>query len=243
MQRTIFSSREAFVAGAADAIMQLIGLSLSERGSCSLILSGGSTPSDVYRKLGELLSAARVDPNELFFFLGDERHVPAGDPARNATMVEESLFRNFPPVRTNVYSWGTPPATPAECAAGYDNLLKDFFTDRQRLPDVILLGLGADGHTASLFPGGETVDERGRHHPLTPGESRAALAVWVPLKNFWRLSLSARFLSSGRAIIFLAGGPGKEEAIGRLLTGDTTIPAGWIGQGPHPALSIMYYTP
>jgi 6-phosphogluconolactonase len=243
MTQRVFDNRADFINQSAAEILRLIRLALARHGSCTIILAGGNTPRPVYEKLGAALSVGRVRPESLYFFLGDERHVPANDPERNATMVEESLFRFFPPSRANVFFWDTPPLSPAECAARYDKTLAEFFMRRQRNPDITLLGLGADGHTASLFPGGEIVDERDLHHSLSPDAPGNALAVWVPTKKIWRLSMSARFLRTSKELVFLVGGPGKEEAVRKLVSGDITIPAGWVidGRRESPA-RIMLHT-
>jgi 6-phosphogluconolactonase len=241
MREHVYDGRDEFVIKSSALIMDIIKDALQRRGFCSIILAGGTTPRAVYEKLGLDLQEARIDPGFLFFFMGDERHVPADDAERNGRMAEDSLFRIFPPYRENVFFWDTPPLPPVECAARYRKTLKSFFDSRQRTPDLTLLGLGKDdGHTASLFPGAEVEDERGRRLPLNLEETEEALAVWVPQKNIWRLSLSARFLLSSQEIVFLAGGPDKAESIRKLVAGDKTIPAGRISERSD-GISILHF--
>jgi 6-phosphogluconolactonase len=194
------------------------------------VLSGGATPRPVYESLGVLLASSSVDPQALYFFLGDERVAERGSPDRNETMVQETLFRAFAPRPENVFYWDASPLPVAESAAHYAAAIEGFLTSRGRAPDLALLGLGADGHTASLFPGAEALVE-GIPRPLdadTPGD---ALAVHVPAKDLWRLSLSARFLRSCGETVFLVGGEGKDEAILRLARRDPGLPATWAASG------------
>ncbi len=242
IRQRVFDSRDEFINQSAFEILRLTRLALRRHGACAMVLAGGNSPRPVYEALGRALTAGKVNPEALHFFMGDERHVPADDPDRNTNMVEDSLFRAFPPSRNNVVFWDTPPLSPEECAVRYNKMIGEFFTSHNRTPDITLLGLGADGHTASLFPGGETIDERGLHHPLTVDAPGNALAVWVPQKRVWRLCLSARFLSSSEQILFLTGSAGKEEAIKKLLSGDKTIPAGWIDGKRNACSTVIRYT-
>jgi 6-phosphogluconolactonase len=228
MQHKRCSSEEEFVTFSAHKIKETIDRCLKAHGLCSIVLAGGNTPRPIYERLGVLLSAKHVDSSRLFFFLGDERHVPAFDTERNDKMIEDSFFRFYQPTRANVFFWDTPPLPPEECAARYEQRLKSYFMYQKSTPDITLLGLGADGHTASLFPGAEAAVEGGRR-TLRGEESYNALAVWVPSKSVWRLTLSAFFLRSSKEMLIFAG-RGKEEAVKKLTAGDRTIPAAWVVQ-------------
>jgi 6-phosphogluconolactonase len=211
---------------AARHVFARIKSVLDRKGSCALVLSGGESPKPVYLALGDLL-AARVAPESLQFFLGDERVAERGSPERNETMLRGSLFRDFKPPEENLFFWDALPVSPGESAARYAKKIDEHFTRRGLEPDIALLGLGTDGHTASLFPGAEALVD-GVRRPVTADLTGPAFAVFVPGKNLWRLSLAAPFLRSSGGTIFLVGGEGKDDAIRRLAARDSGIPAGWV---------------
>jgi len=225
-------------AEAARRILAGIERSLKLKGSCAVILAGGESPQPVYLELGALL-AGRVAPGSISFFLGDERVAGRGSPERNETMVRESLFREFTPLEENVFFWDALPVPPAESAARYSQKIDEFFLRPGLAPDVALLGLGADGHTASLFPGAEVVSD-GRRTPVSADLPQGAFAVFVPGMNLWRLSLSAAFLRTSGETVFLVGGQGKEEALAGLARRDRSLPAAWAaGEGGRAAIFIV----
>jgi 6-phosphogluconolactonase len=228
MNRFFFPTEAEFCENAARFILAKVEFFLSRDGLCSLILAGGTTPRPVYLRLGELLSQKKITPASLFFFLGDERPVPPHSPERNELMIRESLFRSFPPLQANVYFWDAPPHSPVVSARNYEKTIESFFTKNTRAPSITILGLGEDGHTASLFPGSEVENENGERSFLTTATPGNAFAVRIGATDTWRLSLSANFLRSSREIVFLVGGDNKETAFERLVDKDQEIPASWV---------------
>lgn len=218
----------------AEWLIEQIAHAVKVRGRAAVALSGGSTPQALYAHLAEHPWRDRIEWAKLHLFFDDERFVPHDDPASNARMAEETLIAHVPIPPANVHRIpcdGAPrdgaPVTAAatrsaQAAAGaYQKTLADFYggttLDAARpLFDVVLLGLGADGHTASLFPGTPALEER------------EAWAVAVATDNAsapLRVTLTYPVLESTHAVAFLVSGAEKRAIAARVLAGDTTLPA------------------
>lgn len=186
---------------ASDAIATAIDLALAERDRSQIALSGGTTPADTYRRLGrQHLAWDRVD-----VLLGDERWVSADDPASNARMLRETLLAEPPGQQARFHPVPTDLATPELGAAAFGHLIRQLCPGDPPVFDLILLGLGDDGHTASLFPYTAAAGQRDR--PVTVGLG----------KGLDRITLTAPVLSAARQVVFLVAGAGKRQALTRLL--------------------------
>ena len=191
----------------AQQIAAQIYLALAERDRAQIALAGGETPRAAYRLLGqEHLPWERVD-----VLLGDERWVSREDPSSNARMLGETLLVAEPGSRASFHPVPTDLANPEASAAAYAELLKTLCPGDPPRFDLILLGLGDDGHTASLFPG--TAAPAVRDRAVTIGEG----------KGLPRITLTAPVLSAARRVVFLVSGAGKRQALARLL--DAAEPA------------------
>jgi 6-phosphogluconolactonase len=186
----------------AERIASLLDLALDERDRAHIALSGGTTPAAAYRVLNqEHLPWNRVD-----VVLGDERWVPPTDPASNARMLRDTLLAEggpgaaarFHPVPTELDS-------PSASVDAFEAYVRDLCPGDPPRFDVMLLGLGDDGHTASLFPGTPATQERSRLVTIGAG------------KGLERISLTAPVLSAARQVIFLVSGAAKRQALQRLL--------------------------
>ena len=185
----------------AQALASELGQVLAQRDRAQVALAGGETPKATYRLLGQQhLPWDRVD-----VLLGDERWVPSDDPSSNARMFRETLMAELPGSKACLHAVPTQLASPEQGAAAYAELLQQLCGDFPPVLDVVLLGLGDDGHTASLFPG--TAAPAVRDRSVTLGEG----------KGLPRVSLTAPTLSSARRVVFLVSGPGKVQALQRLL--------------------------
>ena len=185
----------------AQALASELGQVLAQRDRAQIALAGGETPKATYRLLGQQhLPWDRVD-----VLLGDERWVPCDDPSSNARMFRETLMAELPGSKACLHAVPTQLASPEQGAAAYAELLQQLCGDFPPVLDVVLLGLGDDGHTASLFPG--TAAPAVRDRSVTLGEG----------KGLPRVSLTAPTLSSARRVVFLVSGPGKVQALQRLL--------------------------
>ncbi|MFN9695102.1 MAG: 6-phosphogluconolactonase [Synechococcaceae cyanobacterium] len=197
----VASSAEDLARQAAERVAFSIDQALSERDRAQIALAGGSTPRAAYIKLGaERLPWDRVD-----VLLGDERWVPAQDPASNARMLVETLLAQTPARLARFHPVPVDAENPAAGAEAYGAMLTTICAGVPPCFDLILLGLGDDGHTASLFPG--TPSLRITDRWVCVGEG----------KGLPRISFTAPVLSAARQVIFLVSGSEKTQALSRLL--------------------------
>jgi 6-phosphogluconolactonase len=186
---------------AAAVLADQLKLALVQRERVLLALAGGSTPAAAYRLLGQAqLAWDRVD-----VLLGDERWVGPQDPSSNARMLHETLLAQAPAREAVFHPVPTERDSPLASAEAFEDILGQLCAGDPPALDLILLGLGDDGHTASLFPGSAAA-----------GVTDRAVAVGEG-KGLERISLTAPVLSAARQVVFLVGGKGKQEALRRLL--------------------------
>lgn len=183
----------------------------------TVALSGGSTP----KLLFELLA----DPNEPFrdqiawpdihFFWSDDRHVPPDHPESNFRMAQEAMLSRVPVAKNNVHRVPSENPNAAEAASEYEQTLIE--TTQQSLPqlDLILLGLGPDGHTASIFPGSEVLHET----------NRLVAAPWVEKFQTYRITMTLPLLNNGASVVFLISGQEKAKIVKEVLEGPERYPA------------------
>jgi 6-phosphogluconolactonase len=204
---------------ARDAAEWLCGLALASDRRFAICCSGGSTPKRLYEALAEPAIASRFPWGRAHWFWGDERFVPQDHPDSNYRMVFDALLSRVTVHDGNIHAIPTEGLSPEEAAAAYDKTLKDFYgadtlSPARPLFDVMLLGIGEDGHTASLFPG----------HPALEEKSRWALAV-IGAKTEARITLTFPVLDSSRDAVFLVTGASKREPVARARSGDRALPA------------------
>ncbi len=188
----------------------------------SVCLSGGSTPKRLYEILAGREFIDRFPWARVHWFWGDERFVPADDKLSNYRMTREAMLSRAPIPEANIHAIPTEGLTPAEAAVAYERDLKLFYGGEtlqlsRPLFDVTLLGLGEDGHTASLFPGTPVLDERQRW-----------VAAVLHVKAEPRITLTYPVLDSSRHVVFLIAGAGKREIFDRLRREPESLPAGRI---------------
>ena len=186
----------------AERIAALLDLALDERDRAHVALSGGTTPAAAYL----LLNQEHLPWNRVDVVLGDERWVSATDPASNARMLRETLLaEGGPGAQARFHPVPTELPTPEASVDAFERYVRDLCPGDPPVFDVMLLGLGDDGHTASLFPGTPATQERTRLVTIGAG------------KGMERISLTAPVLSAARQVMFLVSGAGKGEALRRLL--------------------------
>lgn len=212
----ILADPEALARRAAD---WLLAAARAKEGIFAVCLSGGATP----RRLYELLAAPRCRGafpwSRTHWFWGDERFVPHHDPESNYRMVRNAMLARAPIPDANIHPVPTAGIAPATAAAGYERALQDFYGASALAPDrplfdVVLLGLGPDGHIASLFPGAAILEER-----------RRWVGVVLGVKPEPRITLTFPALESSHEIAFLIAGEGKRVVLERLFRGDLALPA------------------
>jgi 6-phosphogluconolactonase len=196
----------------------LLGQALAKQGAFALGLSGGSTPRMLYTLLASDAFRDRFPWDRTHLFFGDERVVPHDHPDSNYRMAWEAMIAHVPIPASQVHPWQTD-GDPKHGALHYADTLKRFyggdtFDPSRPLFDVQLLGLGEDGHTASLFPGVAAL-----------GERSAWTAAVIGAKPEPRLTLTYPALDSSRVVAFLVSGEGKRHILARAMAGDEALPA------------------
>ncbi len=214
MVRALSTPADLFRA-AADEFVRLGRAAIAARGRFVVALSGGSTPRSLYSLLAK--DYADFSWTRTFLFFGDERHVPPDHPDSNYRMVNESFLTKVPIPASNVFRVGAESPDAAAAASDYEGKLRAFF----KLPpgefpvfDLILLGLGPDGHTASLFPDSAGLEEH----------SRLVIANWVEKFKTHRISITLPVLNHADEAMFLASGPDKAAMVHEILEGNHEPP-------------------
>ncbi|MGC9400096.1 MAG: 6-phosphogluconolactonase [Anaerolineae bacterium] len=213
-ERHIYPNTETLAEAVAQHLVTLCQRTHSERRPCTLALAGGSTPRPAYEQLARPRFSERIDWSRTHVFWGDERCVPPNDARSNYRMARETLLDHVPIPAENVHRLrGELP--PEEAAAQYEDELQAVFGD-VRLPsfDLILLGLGEDGHTASLFPDTEALDVC----------DRRIVANYVPHLEAWRLTLTLPVINAAANVVFIVSGVRKRSILQRVLAPEPETP-------------------
>lgn len=208
----VFASLDELLANARTEWIERAQKALRARRRFTVALSGGSTPKRLYESLVD----APLDWARVQVFFGDERCVPPEHADSNFHMAREAWLSKVPIPERNLHRFRTEDADPERVAKDYETQLQSFFKLRPgEVPtfDLCLMGMGADGHTASLFPGTTALSE----------EVRLAVSVWVESLGAWRVTLSAPVFNKARCAWFLAAGADKSAALTQVLEG--TAPA------------------
>ena len=204
----IYQDATHLTQAAVEQFVQLAQDSINERGEFTVALSGGSTPKPIYLELGKPKYQTLLDWKHIHLFWGDERHVLATHPDSNFRMVQEQLLMNVPIPEENIHR------VPAEleiqaAAVKYEAELKSYFSGELPRFDLIFLGMGEDGHTASLFPCSAGLDE----------EVRWFIANFAPKEETWRLTLTKQAINAARNILVVVQGASKAGMLADVLTG------------------------
>jgi 6-phosphogluconolactonase len=211
-------SAEAVARAAAAAVVEAAFKAIHEHGEVRLVLSGGRTPRAAYQLLaGELRD--EVDWRRVVFYFGDERCVPPDHPDSNYRMAKEVLFDPLK-IQGNSVRRMAGELPPPSAAADYDTEIRALMAERTPAFDLVLLGMGAEGHTASLFPGSPALDET----------TRTVVNVVVPIQPPERLTLTPVAFASARQILFLVTGADKAEALAKVFGGGDDLPAARVSQ-------------
>jgi 6-phosphogluconolactonase len=201
MNLRIFDSVDDLIRAAARAIVQKV-----KSGARSIALSGGSTPRPLYELLGSGGWREELEKVPITWVLVDERCVPIEDPQSNAGMIQQTLFARGIPRGHHFLRFRTELGDPARIAADFEKQWRELRIDRL---DVVLLGIGDDGHTASLFPGTAVLDVK----------DRIAAEVFVPRLNAWRVTLTEPVLRAAALRIVLAAGSSKKSVLDEVRAG------------------------
>jgi 6-phosphogluconolactonase len=204
----VYSDLNALSLHAAQAAVTVIRNAVDEAGTCSVVLSGGSTPRVLYA-----LFASRfrdeIPWTQVHLFWGDERYVPQADAQSNYHMAKETLLEHIPCPAANIHPMPTHAADPDAAARDYEATLRSHFPGAWPRFDLLILGLGSEGHTASIFPESPAVAER----------TRWVLAVTAPAEPAVRLTLTPPALSQSAHVFFLVAGSEKAGALSHVVSG------------------------
>ena len=204
-----FKSVELIAEAAAKRFLETAVRAVEKSDRFIVVLAGGSTPRGLYRLLTESPYREKVPWRQTYFVFGDERCVPPDDDASNYRLVHETLLGPLEIPETRVLRMNGE-QVPVDAARLYEVRLSDLFLNLpKRRFDLTLLGIGKDGHTASLFPGTTALEER----------ERWVAANEVPQLGAWRLTLTFRSLNASRRVIFLASGEDKAQVIAEAFGG------------------------
>lgn len=209
--RRLATPQDLFQA-AADEVIRCANDAIAARGRFAIALSGGSTPKNLFTLIAANASTS-VPWDKAFFFWGDERHVPPTDAESNYRMANETLLSKVPVPPANIFRVPSEESDAMAAADAYERTLRKFFAGAAgEFPsfDLILLGMGPDGHTASLFPETTALQEK----------SRWFVANWVEKLHTHRLTLTLPVLNAARSVAFLVSGTDKAAALHEVLEGN-----------------------
>ncbi|HYQ86251.1 MAG TPA: 6-phosphogluconolactonase [Bacteroidota bacterium] len=207
----VFKDPDALALETARKLCDIMNQAVAARGVCSLALAGGETPRLAYRLLARE-GSGRVDWNKIHLFFIDERMAPPDNPQSNFGMVRRELLSLVPVPESNIHRVRGELA-PDRAAEEYRIDLETFFAHPVPRFDLILLGLGEDGHIASLFPGTAALDE----------EVRCVVAVFVPKFKSWRITITLPVINNSRAVLFLVSGARKASILKQVLAADRPV--------------------
>lgn len=203
----VFETGEATAQAAAKRVIELGHAAITSSGVFRLVLAGGSTPKRAYEILAEPQYRDALPWEKVHVYFGDERTVPPDHSQSNYRMAREAMLSKLPIPEAHVHRMEGE-KDPEQAAATYESQLRAVFAglDWPRL-DLVLLGMGDDGHTASLFPGTKALDEK----------SAWVVANHVPQQETWRITLSAPAINHARHVLFLVTGASKADRLIEIL--------------------------
>ena len=216
MQIDVSADADGFACRVADWILRL---ALETAGDFAILLSGGSTPKPVYALLASAAFSSRFPWRQAHWFWTDERFVPHTDARSNFRMAWDAMLSHVPVPPENIHPVRTENVTPEQAASAYERELKSFYgrdtwDPVRRLFEIALLGLGEDGHFASLFPAHPVLKENGRWAAVVTGDAPEP-----------RITLTYPALESSRHAAFLVAGASKADILRRFCAADPDLPA------------------
>ena len=227
----IFADAAELAREAARRFAEMAVAFTDDSGRFTVALSGGSTPKAMFQALAEKPFADSLPWRSIHFFWGDERCVPPDHAESNYRMANEALLSKVPVPRENIFRVPAEDEDHKRAAANYSEALRTFFAAERPSLDLVFLGMGADGHTASLFPGTTALCVN----------DRIAAANYVDKLQSWRITLTADSINMARNVIFLVAGADKAPALKEVIEGPRNpeqYPSQLI-KPPHGALQWM----
>ena len=203
-----YKNADALSHGVAEWMGEYIERVLQQKGRFTLALSGGSTPQKLHKVLASSPFREKIDWSKIHFFWGDERAVPFEDERNNARMAFDSLLDHVAVKKEQIHLMRTD-IEPEAAAKEYEAILHKYFDGEEKTFDLVLLGMGDDGHTLSLFPGTEIVNEK----------NAWTKAFYLTPQSMYRISLTAPVVNRSAAVAFLVTGKNKADTLKQVLNG------------------------
>ncbi|MGI4739095.1 MAG: 6-phosphogluconolactonase [Janthinobacterium lividum] len=213
MNLHIFPTATEVLEALADYFTAAASQAVAARGRFVVALSGGSSPKKLYELLASPAYHEQVAWEKVYFFFGDERNVPQTSPDSNYLMAKTTLLDPLGIRPSQVFAVDTNHELPAEAATQYAIDMEEFFGEEKAEFDLVLLGLGDNAHTASLFP----------NTPVLHETKASVEEVWLPEEKVYRITMTAPLINQARAVAFLVYGAGKAEAVQQILEFDRDI--------------------
>lgn len=185
---------------------------LDKQDRFTFVLSGGSTPKLLYKLLAAAPYQDSIPWEKIHFFWGDERAVPFSDDRNNAKMAFDELLSKTKVIADHIHVMQTD-LEPAASAEAYEKIVRSYFDNQETTFDLVLLGMGDDGHTLSLFPGTPVIDEK----------KKWVTAFFLQSQDMYRITLTAPVVNLAAAVVFLASGTGKASVLKEVLEGERNI--------------------
>jgi 6-phosphogluconolactonase len=204
----VYPDLESLSQAAATLVVDRANQAVAARGRFDVALSGGNTPRRTYELLRAHPRWDQAPWHRMHIFWGDERCVPPDDPRSNARMATDAWLDHVPIPATQIHCIECAPS-PAAGARRYEAHLRQFFSGRPPRLDLVLLGLGDNGHTASLFPGSPVLQE----------SERWVAEVYVAEQDLWRVTLTAPLINQAALVVFLVAGQSKAGVLQEILHG------------------------
>ena len=205
----ILPTKEEIIKKAAELFVTAANEAINKKGNFTVALTGGSSPEGLYKLLSEDQYKKQIDWSKVLVFWGDERWVPLDNELSNAKMSYDTLLNNVPVLPTHIFPMYKDGTKPEDFASEYNTVLKEKLGD-DGVMDLILLGMGGDGHTASLFPGTAVLEEK----------EKWVSAYYLDAQQMYRITLTAPFLNKAKKIIVITFGEAKADALKEVLEGE-----------------------
>jgi len=230
MKLQVFPDNPSFVDGSANFIADVAAGALAERGRFIIALSGGGTPKQIYARMARADYRGRIAWGKVHIFFGDERCVPPDDARSNYRMAREAWFDHSPVPVENIHRIRGEDDPALEALRYEQEIARLYRTAAFPAFDLILLGMGDNGHTASLFPGTAALRET----------ARWVVAQYVEVMTTWRVTFTAPVINAARHVAFLAEGAGKAQMLWNVLEGPYQ-PDVWPSQLIQPVSGVLHW--
>lgn len=208
---------KTFASSIAEEIVTVLNYAIEEKGFATLSLAGGQTPSGIYRRLSRPPYDKQIDWSKVYFIWGDERYVPLDDVNSNYRMVNETLLNNINVDKVKILSVNTTLSSYTEAAKNYSEILKNKLEGNLDF-DLVLLGMGSDGHTASIFPNDPLIDDYDPNS-FNPEKEDLALGVINPNDSTERITLTPNLIFNAKLVFFIVTGAAKSKMLNEVVSG------------------------